>query len=163
MSISVTCPTCHQPWAVVPGIQKAHPGRQSAVTMATVPNEDIYGNRLGGSSRVPSQRWLSDGPSARLTFMEDAESLESVAAWSCLCGKGLEYRSPAMERVDCTHDAGTSGVCWKRGLQLRPPSDLYVNARYGGACECCGHQGTHLVRKDRQGQLPRCLSQVTAG
>ena len=155
MSITITCPADGQPWAVVPGILKAHPGRQSEVTMATVPNEDIYGSRLGGTHQVPSSRWLSDGPSASLTTMTSQDGLETIYVWSCLCGKGLEYRVPAMELVDCA-PGGTT--CSKRANQINPPADLYVNPRHGGACPCCGHQGTHWVRKDRQGHLPACMT-----
>jgi len=162
MSITITCSAEHaQPWAVVTGTRKAHPGRQSPTTMVSVPNEDIYGTKLGGASRVPSGRWMPDGPSADMARTETAT--EVIYSWACLCGAELSYVTPRLERVDCTHGAGTRGTCWKRGLQTNPPSDLYVNPRYGGACPCCGHQGTHLVRVDRQGVLPSCLSQVAAG
>jgi len=152
MAITVTCPSCQTPWAVVPSIGKAHPGRSSEPVMVTVPDEDVWGNRLG-TVRRPSSHWVSAGPSAVLVNTEDGTEL--VRHWSCLCGKALEHREPAVELVAC-EPGGTP--CSKRANQLNPPSDLYVNPRHGGACACCGHQGTHWVRKDRQGTLPACLS-----
>lgn len=156
MSITVTCPDCQQPWAVVPGIAKAHPGRRSEPVMVTVPDEDVYGRRHGMVTR-PSSHWISNGPSASLVHMLSADGMETIYAWSCLCGKGLEYRTPALETVACQHGSKTGNGCAVNAIRVNPPADLYVNARYGGACPCCGHQGTHTIRKDRQGHVPACL------
>lgn len=142
MSITVTCSSCQQPWAVVPGTQKAHPGRQSEVRTVRVPDEDVFGRSHGTVERQTSH-WVPAGPSALLERQETPQ--ESVYGWACLCGQPLEYRTPRWYVVTCQHAAGTTGMCAKAAIRKNPPADLYVNPRYGGACPCCGHQGTHLV------------------
>lgn len=145
MSITVTCENCQQPWAVVPGIRKAHPGHTSEPRTVLVPDEDVFGNRLGMVQRQTAH-WISDGPSAVLTRVDDGGPTWADT-WTCLCGTTLAHTSAAWETVPCQHNAGTTGMCAVRAIRVNPPHDLYVNARYGGACPCCGHQGTHLVRR----------------
>lgn len=160
MAITITCPSCSQLWAVVPGIKRAHPGHTTPPVMVEVPREDIYGNRLGGHDRIPSSRWISDGPSATLDY-QDVGGPENAYAWSCLCGQALEYRVPAVDVVACQH--GTTEVTRGKGCRvyrdtINPPSDFHINPRHGMACPCCGHQGTHRVRRDRKENVPACLT-----
>jgi hypothetical protein len=156
MSIQTTCPSCSQEWAVVPGIRKAHPGRTSAVTEAVVRNEDVFGNPTGGVSRVPSAHWISAGPSADLSY-EDDGGLTVAYRWTCLCGHPLAFVTPALETVECA----PGGTPCHKAAGRRKPLGYTLPSEHGGAwqaCACCGHQGSHTVRRDRQGHLPPCLS-----
>lgn len=136
MSITVTCPTCGQPHAVVPGIGKAHPGEE-------------YGGR-----------WLSAGPSASLTLTGGHGATVVTYTWPCVCGALLAHQEPALETVPCVHKH--RGGCTAYVRRATPPSDVHTNPRHGAACPCCGQQGVHLVRVDRAGELPACLRTAAA-
>lgn len=131
MDTTATCLNCSQSWAIVPGQQIAHPGQ------------------------TVDGRWRWDGPT--IPMNSRGWGTETIYSFPCHCGMTLEWSQPAVELVECRHQAGAAGVCAKRALQRNPPQDLYVNKRYGASCPCCGHQGTHWVRVDREGHLPACL------
>lgn len=143
MSITVTCPTCAQQHAVVPGIAKAHPGEE-------------YGGR-----------WFSAGPSAPLTLTRlSLGATMATYTWTCVCGAGLVYELPATEAVRCTYQEPTPGAgCRVHARRTAPPADVHSNPRHGAACPCCGQQGLHLVRVDRADvdALPSCLRATSPG
>lgn len=145
MSERIACP-CGTVWHPAPSIAKAHQGDPTPIKYVVTPDEDIYGNRVG-MSRKPTSRWVSTGPSAPMRW--EPTPTESRYLWDCTCGQRLFLVAPRTYLVTCQHDAGTSGMCAVAAIQKNPPSDLYANARYGGACPCCGHQGTHQVTWDQ--------------
>lgn len=153
---TVTCASCSQSWAVVPSILKAHPGyRSEPVSTVTVPL-DIYGNPSGKTSPRMSSRWISQGESAQMTQVQSPDAL-TVYAWTCTCGQSLTYEAPALEIITCSYAAGPSGLCYVADRRTNPPEDLHVNPGHGGSCVCCGLNGQHTVRVDRQGYRPLCL------
>lgn len=150
-----TCSACGQTFALVNHNTQAVPGYPSEPMPTTVPNTDAYGI-THGTRRTTTQHWVrKQGPIPKVTTAP--EGTDNVMAWNCPCGAIVQTREPALETVPCTHDTGTHAVCRVRAIQVSPPADRYVNARHGASCPCCGHQGTHEVRVDRQGPLPRCL------
>lgn len=148
------CPECAQTYALNPSTLVATPGRRSQPERVLVPVENVWGEREGTTLTMTS-RWLQEGkPVQAIRF---TQRLNEVTSWFCQCGALVRSETPALERVACTHDAPEGGVCRVRAIRVAPPSDVYVNARHGASCPCCGHQGTHLVRLDRKGILPGCL------
>lgn len=125
----------------------------TAPKAVTVPNEDVYGN-VHGTRQTTTSRWVAEGPAQPITTAP--EGTDNVLAWNCPCGAIVQVREPATERVSCTFHAAEGSVCRVRGYQLALPT---ARPRHNvGACPCCGRQGTHEVRLDRQGILPRCLT-----
>jgi len=57
--------------------------------------------------------------------------------WACPCGVLCSYVEALFTTVECT--------CGRAALRRNPPSDFYINPRYGMACACCGHSGVHMV------------------
>lgn len=97
--------------------------------------------------------------SRTITHAEPHEATDGMSTvWSWACGDHTVLLPlPTVEVVGCTFEAGANGTCRVRSLHLNPPHDYYTNPRHGQACPCCGHQGTHTVRRDRAGELPACL------
>ena len=140
MAEKITC-RCGKSWHPVPGIAKAHQGDRTPTTMVRVPDEDVYG-RVHGYVDRPSSRWVSTGPSAPMR-------LENRSPWDCDCGARCYLVTTRTYLVTCQHGVRPgmkATMCSVAAIRKNPPSDLYVNARYGGACPCCGHQGTHWVQ-----------------
>ena len=152
MSIRVTC-FCGLVHALMPGQQVVHAGQVES-TRVRVPVEGVLGEKHGHRWQT-SERWVAV---ARITVHPVREGTEDVWRWGCPCGIPLAHREPAWETVICTYNAPPGEVCRVAAIRRRPPSDLYVNPRHGAACPCCGQQGTHWVRVDRDpATLPLCM------
>lgn len=125
----ITCTDCRTTWHLVIHPPKVHPGN---------PNE--------------RGAFVFTGASAEPIRLEVGTDIRYV--WTCLCGITLDHLTPAWERVDCAPNGQPCGV----NVRSSPDSYASQRSRHIGACECCGLQGTHHVRKDRQMEsMPRCL------
>lgn len=124
----ITCPDCRTDWHLVLHPTKAHPGN---------PNERGV--------------FIFAGPSQDPIRLEAGTNVRYV--WTCLCGVTLDHLEPGYEWVECTHGGQRCHVA------IRRAGDPYRahRAQSSGSCECCGLQGSHLVRKDRTTNLPLCL------
>lgn len=76
-------------------------------------------------------------PAYFYTTLDDGHCLTVSTSWSCTCGALQIYDTPTTERVEC--------VCGRAALHRNPPSDFYINPRYGMACACCGRDGVHVI------------------
>lgn len=148
MAEQITC-QCGANWAPVPSIGKAHNGHRTEPRSVLVPDEDVYGNRRGMVTRQ-SSHWVQEGPSVPLRRQETDREVRYT--WACTCGATMFLVTRRSYLVDCRHGVtpdGQATVCAVAAIRKNPPADLYVNPRYGGACPCCGHQGTHWVTLDK--------------
>lgn len=135
---TVICNTDRVPWVVVPSSNSA---RRVTITEGGV-------RPIAGFEAVP------------LTLVDEGKR---TWAHEWPCGDHIaRLESPAYDRTDCTWQAGSSGVCSKRAMQLvqQKPADFYVNPSYGMACACCGHQGTHIVYRDPAYARPICMGEL---
>lgn len=146
MSTSTTCRTCGQPYALVMGTAKAHPG--TTVTNGSARGEvyDIDGVKVPGAGyQGTDSRFVSAGPSARVRH-ENISDTYAEAVWTCLCGADVRYTYLRVYVVECLYGATKERpTCRKRANLVNPPLDLHVNPSYGAACACCGQSGTHRV------------------
>lgn len=147
------CPNCGQTYAVNATTRMATPGARTTPVSTVVPNEDVYGT-VQGHRVTTTDRWVQQGAPV------PSERTDEGYVWACVCGTSDVFMPDVrLVNVSCRHQAPEGGFCRVRENQVNPPSDLYVNARHGARCECCGHQGTHQVpvSKVQAFVLPACL------
>lgn len=157
---TATCPTCGQLWRwFKDGIM--------AVSLTPVSHRwetahyVIDGVRYTAGEGVPYATTDDGGPDLLHAWVcgtnpDEHAVVLATPAWErvpCMAGGIPDPLARAINvhasrrLLPCTMNQQTTGA---------PAPDLYVNPRHGGGCECCGHQGTHLVRRDLVG-APLCV------
>lgn len=134
---ATVCSRCDAHWALVLTSMRAHPGRAAA-----------------------DGRWTPAGPTAYLSADPDAGGTTHTYRWACLCGAPMVYADPAVDLLPCRHNAGPDGVCRKAAAR-RTASGYVLPSTHAGAwqaCACCGHQGSHWVRRDPSADRPACYA-----
>lgn len=140
MDIIIDC-ACGQHWGIFPDALRA------AGPYALPRNPEETAIRWNLAGLAPLHLGADDG-SAEMQAM----------SWVCSCGNPMTATRPFYETVACSWRPGLDGLCRKAAILENKPHDYYLNPSYGMACECCGQQGRHRVRRDRlDSWLPPCL------
>lgn len=100
--------------------------------------------------RDGDQRWHPEGRTAFPRYTPPAPgATDGHYSWTCLCQATISIPVPATETVAC-----------RKCNRVKDMQDA-AHWRQGNltwACPCCGRQGTHRVRLDREGPAPACLT-----
>lgn len=114
------CSQCGQIWRLFP---RALPKPYALPVEAPTPARSTYA--------------VLGAPADLYTTLDDGQCLTVSTSWHCTCGALHIFDTPTTERIEC--------VCGRAALHRNPPSDFYVNPRYGQACACCGRDGVHVI------------------